>query len=102
MKIDDCLCLESPHGAVTSTVCRTLFLLEFGNVAMRFTREDLYEFIEFLDQIELPDAADEYGEDERTVIIESDRFGVILMFTVDEFAELYELLVDVQIEDSRT
>lgn len=94
--------LQSDNGAVTSNDDRSMFLVEFGNVALTFSREELYEFIAFLDQVELPDRTACCCEDERVVIVEGSRFGVILMFTVAEFAELYELLIDLQIEDSST
>lgn len=90
--------IESQNGIVTFTPCRTSFLVEFGNVAMRFSREELHEFIEFLDHVEFPMPSGPNAEDERTIVIESTRFGVILLFTVNEFAELYELLVETQIE----
>lgn len=91
-------CIESQNGIVTCTPCRSSFLVEFGNVAMRFSREELHEFIEFLDHVELPLPPDPSAADERTIVIESTRFGVILLFTIHEFAELYELLVETQIE----
>lgn len=90
--------IESQNGIVTFTPCRSSFLVEFGNVALRFSREELHEFIEFLDYVELPVPITPNAPDERTVVIESTRFGVILLFTVHEFAELYELLVETQIE----
>ncbi len=95
---DEPCSIESTNGIVTFTPCRSSFLVEFGNVAMRFSREELQEFIEFLDHVELPLPIDGGGPEDRTVVIESTRFGVILLFTVHEFAELYELLVETQID----
>lgn len=96
-KIDGGFFLASSNGCVTYPPSHSSFLVEFGNVAFQFTREELNDFIEFLESIKLPLQNSSQNADERTIVIEGPDLGVVLLFNIQEFNELYELLIDTQI-----
>ncbi len=96
-KIDGGFSLVSSNGCITYPPSCSSFLVEFGNIALQFTREELNDFIEFLDSVTLPSQDDSECEDERSIVINGPAWGATLLFTVQEFNELYYLLINAQI-----